>query len=119
MTEEKPPAAASEGPPEPMQGSPPTPVPEPRPEVEDAQRPTPVRVVMEPGGAEEDPESNLRTLEDSETGLEWVVRVSGRSGGGILPLRTIPLLHLTFTPPADSDLPLRRGVFPGETLYLC
>lgn len=116
MSDERPPAPEGDGPTEtPGRDSPSSPSP-PDQEGDDGQRPMPVRMVMEAAEPEGPAEGGPRLLQDPSMGIEWTVRVSGRSSGGILPLRTIPLLHLTFSPPEGSALPQRRGVFPGEDL---
>jgi hypothetical protein len=73
------------------------------PSVDDDRRPTPVRLAME-GSEDEDGEDTgmPRLLEDPDSGLNWIVTVAGRSAGGILPLRTVPIMELNFT---REDLP--------------
>lgn len=85
---------------------------------EEGRRPTPVRKVMEAEGEEEKgpaPQAH-RIIEDSASDGEWVVRVEGRSGGGVLPLRTIPLMELTFSRLEEPDKPLRMATSRGTHL---
>lgn len=82
-------------------------------------RPTPVRVVMEGEGEEgesEREEKPLRGFTDPRSGEDWVVRVSGRSGSGILPLRSIPLMELIFARAQEPDQPLKRTTRQGSEL---
>ena len=84
---------------------------------EGVKRPTPVRLAMETGDAENGGEGDeVRTVRNPDDGREWIVRVSGRSAGGVLPLRTIPLLELTFFHADDPHQPLRRALCQGEGL---
>lgn len=87
-----------------------------RPGAED-RRPTPVRMAMEgtEAGAAEDT-SEFRTLADPGGGSDWVVRVSGRSSSGILPLRVISLLELSFARVDEPESPLRRAICQGTSL---
>ena len=56
---------------------------------EGGRRPTPVRMAMgDEEGEEDDGREDLRVIHDEESGLDWIVTVSGRSASGILPLRT-------------------------------
>lgn len=84
---------------------------------EEGRRPTPVRMAME-GGEEEKPEGeeNLRMIREEETGVEWVVSVSGHSASGVLPLRTVSLMELNFAKADAPDRPLRRAVCSGGDL---
>jgi hypothetical protein len=116
MSDDQPPAKARNGTKGTPDGESPAHSLPPVQEEDDAHRPTPVRKVMKLAEPEENADGGPRFIEDPSTGIEWVVRVSGHSCGGILPLRTIPLVHLTFSPPEGTDLPQRRGVFPGEDL---
>ncbi len=80
-------------------------------------RPTPARKAMEGsdpdegGGGEE-----RRVLRLPAGGGEWVVTVSGRSASGVLPLRTVPLMELSFSPSLDPQAPPRRILSRGESL---
>jgi hypothetical protein len=72
---------------------------------------------METGDAENGGEGEeVRTVKNPGDGREWLVRVSGRSAGGVLPLRTIPILELTFFHADDPGQPLRRALCQGEAL---
>lgn len=81
-------------------------------------RPTPVRAVMEGTEPEESEEHNpdFRTVIEPETGKEWIARVSGQSGSGILPLRVISLLEIAFSRPDEPEKPLRRAICQGRSL---
>jgi hypothetical protein len=57
-----------------------------------------------------------RTIRDPETGKEWVVSVTGRSGSGILPLRSVPIMEVTFSKVEDPGRPLRRAMVVEEDL---
>lgn len=88
------------------------------PSQEEGRRPTPVRMAME--GVENEaaaPTEERRTVVDPSSEAEWVVAVSGRSGSGILPLRTIPLLELTFAKGEEPDRPVLRALTRGEELH--
>jgi hypothetical protein len=72
---------------------------------------------MEPGKDEKaDGGEESRVISDPRDGRDWLVRVSGQSAGGILPLRTVPLLELSFAPAEDPHQPLRRAICRGEGL---
>jgi len=75
-------------------------------------RPTPVRLVMEAGGKEKEPgeEVEPRRVRDPKTNKEWVVSVTGRSGSGILPLRSVPIMEVAFSDPDDPKRPIRRAM---------
>jgi hypothetical protein len=74
-------------------------------------------MAMESGEGEQvDAKEDARVIVDPENGQEWVVEVTGQSSSGIPPLRTIPLLELTFARPDDPQTPLRRATGPGEDL---
>jgi hypothetical protein len=80
-------------------------------------RPTPVRMAME--GTENEPEEeapDFRTFTDPQDDREWVVRILGRSGSGILPLRVIPLMELAFARPEEPEKPVRSVLCQGEAL---
>ena len=99
-------------PPRPVDQEPPEPS-----DVEEGRRPTPVRMVMEGGGEEdEDRQEKPRVFHDGETDLDWIVTVSGRSASGILPLRTVPLMELSFAKADEPGRPLRRALCCGENL---
>lgn len=80
-------------------------------------RPTPVRMAMEvdePQGEGKGSES--RNFLDPRNGTEWIARVSGRSTSGVLPLRIIPLMEVSFFQAPEPDVPLRRALSQGESL---
>jgi hypothetical protein len=80
-------------------------------------RPTPVRMGIEAGEDAEDlDQENTRVVKEVETEIDWIVRVSGRSASGVIPLRTIPLMELTFSRLETPNEPLRRVLHHGETL---
>lgn len=80
-------------------------------------RPTPVRMGIETGEDEVDPdEENSRRFHQPESETDWIVRVSGRSASGVIPLRTVPLMELTFFQSDEPNEPLRRILHYGETL---
>jgi hypothetical protein len=85
-------------------------------EAENGRRPTPVRAVMEGLGEEEGLEERRRTFRDQESDTEWIVTVSGRSASGVLPLRTVPLLELSFALAEEPGRPLRRALCCGRDL---
>ena len=80
-------------------------------------RPTPARVVMEgsvdDGGGVGD---GQRTFRDPSNGLEWLVTVAGRSTSGVLPLRSIRLMEVSFALADDPELPLRMTLCQQEDL---
>ena len=76
---------------------------------EEARRPMPVRAAMEAGEEEEGDGSGApRHFQDEATATGWLVSVSGHSTSGILPLRTVPLMELTFAWASDPERPRRR-----------
>ena len=80
-------------------------------------RPVPVRAAMESSEPEaQDEAPQLRRFLDSDSHQEWVARVSGRSNSGVLPLRVIPLMEVTFSKAEAPDVPLSRAISQGETL---
>ena len=84
---------------------------------EEDRRPTPVRMAMDAGEGEEAKEGEeVRMILDPEDGREWVVQIVGRSTAGILPLRTVPLMDVTFSLPQNPQAPLRRATCQGEEL---
>jgi hypothetical protein len=79
-------------------------------------RPTPVRAAMdsvEPGA--EDSDAPGLTFLDPEDGQEWVVRVTGRSRSGVVPLRVIPLMEVVFCSVEAPDVVVRRALCKGES----
>jgi len=94
----------------------------------EGRRPTPVRAAMEGADEEEKDRNNeARTVHDEEGGLDWIVTVSGRSASGILPLRTVPVVELSFAKAEEPERPLRRVLcsasdlagIPDHELYSC
>jgi hypothetical protein len=80
-------------------------------------RPTPVRLVMEAGDpSSKGPMAENRTFLDPEDGQEWVARVSGRSTSGVLPLRTISIMEVTFYRVKEPDVPARRVLCQGDSM---
>ncbi|MFH1763451.1 MAG: hypothetical protein ABIF09_04585 [Gemmatimonadota bacterium] len=86
-------------------------------DVEEGRRPTPVRAAME-GGEDEEKfrKDEPRRVHDGKSGSDWIVRVTGRSASGVLPLRTVPLMELSFTKTGEPGLPLRRALCRGQDL---
>ena len=86
-------------------------------EREDVKRPTPVRMAMD-GGNEAEPVQNetTRVLHDAESGSDWSVNLTGWSASGVLPLRTVPLVELTFSRVEAPDEPVRKVLQQGESL---
>jgi hypothetical protein len=86
-------------------------------EREEARRPTPVRMVMEGGSeAEATKDDRARVFHDEDTGSDWRAILTGWSASGILPLRTVPLVELTFSKAETPEEPLRRALCRGEGL---
>ena len=84
--------------------------------VED-RRPVPVRAAMDASEPEEGDEGSLlRQFCDPKTDQEWVVRISGRSTSGVLPLRVIPLMELNFSKSEAPNAPVRRAIYQGESM---
>ena len=84
--------------------------------VED-RRPMSVRAAMEASEPEEEDQGSLpRHFSDPKTGQDWVVRISGRSNSGVLPLRVIPLMELNFSKSEAPDVPVRRAIYQGESM---
>lgn len=83
---------------------------------ESGSRPTPVRQVME--SVEEEPrvEVESRAFLAEEGGEEWIARVVGRAGSGIIPLRVVPILELSFARAEDPEKPLRTVLCRGGSL---
>ena len=84
--------------------------------VVDPPRPTPVRQAMEAGESDESAEKPPRVIEVPESGEKWIVAVTGRSGSGILPLRSIPLADLTFARPQTPEQPERQVLIHDRAL---
>lgn len=85
--------------------------------LEEARRPTPVRLVMEgseEGEGESSPES--RVFRDGAGDQEWIARIVGRSGSGILPLRTVQLMEVVFSRTEEPERLLRSAICQGEDL---
>ena len=86
-------------------------------EVEEGRRPTPVRAAMEGGDADEvDHRGDTRLVHDEEGGGKWAVTVIGRTASGILPLRTVPLLELSFSSVEEPERPRRGALTCGGDL---
>jgi hypothetical protein len=84
--------------------------------VED-RKPMSVRAAMEGSEPDEEDRGSLRReFCDPKTGQDWVVRISGRSISGVLPLRVIPLMELNFSRSEAPDVPLRRAIYQGESM---
>jgi len=80
-------------------------------------RPVPVRLVMDAtNGQETEAESSVQTLQDPVSGEEWFARVSGRSTGGVLPLRSIPLMDVIFFKEGEETSPQRQVLWQGQSL---
>jgi hypothetical protein len=80
-------------------------------------RPTPVRLAMEAGEpSSKGPIAENRSFLDPENGREWIARVSGRSTSGVLPLRTISIMEVTFYEVKEPDLPARHVLCQGDSL---
>jgi hypothetical protein len=80
-------------------------------------RPTPARVVME-GAAHGTVGlgSQRRAFRDPANGQEWVLEVTGRSTSGVLPLRLIHLMDVSFALADNPEVPLRRALCPEGSL---
>lgn len=87
---------------------------------DDDRRPTPVRMAMEGGedteALEDEDQDRPRTIEDPETSTRWIVTVDGRSAGGVLPLRTIPIMELSFAKEEAPDEALNTVLCYGKSL---
>jgi hypothetical protein len=84
---------------------------------DDGRRPTPVRMAMEGGEeTEEEDQRRPRVIEDPESGTTWVVTVGGRSASGILPLRTVPIMELSFAKEEAPDEALKTVLCYGKQL---
>lgn len=57
-----------------------------------------------------------RTFRDPANGREWVLAVTGRSTSGVLPLRIIPLMEVTFALAENPEVSVRRALCQGGTL---
>ncbi len=81
------------------------------------------------GGDDEEKErkDETRRVHDEDRGSDWIVRVTGRSASGILPLRNVPLMELSFAPAGQPGLPSRRALcrwqelvdMPDSELFAC
>jgi hypothetical protein len=65
---------------------------------------------------EEVAEETRRLIRNGREGVDWVVTVTGHSAGGILPLRTVPMMELTFAKADEPEQPLRRALCLGDSL---
>jgi hypothetical protein len=81
-------------------------------------RPMPARAAMETTDSESESEERVPPLRRFRANPkeEWVVRVSGRSTSGVLPLRVIPLMELSFARAEAPEASLRRAICQGESL---
>ena len=80
-------------------------------------RPTPVRQAMEAGEpSSKGPMAENRSFHDPEDGQEWIARVSGRTTSGVLPLRTISIMELTFCRVREPDVPVRHALCQGDSM---
>ena len=70
------------------------------------------------GGSDAEPvaDETTRVLHDAESGLDWTVTLTGWSASGVLPLRTVPLVELTFSRVETPDEPVRKVLQRGEGL---
>jgi hypothetical protein len=59
---------------------------------------------------------HVRQFLEAESGQEWVAKVAGRSTSGVLPLRVIPLMEVTFSKVEAPEVALSRAISPGESL---
>lgn len=84
---------------------------------EQGRRPTPVRMVMEAGDEGTDGSGEVvRTFREAGSAQEWVVSVVGHSAIGVLPLRSVPILELSFARADAPDRPLRSVIHFGTAL---
>lgn len=84
---------------------------------EQGRRPTPVRMVMEGGDEGTDGSGEVaRTFHEARSGQEWVVSVVGYSASGVLPLRSVPILELSFARADAPDRQLRSAIHFGTAL---
>jgi hypothetical protein len=60
--------------------------------------------------------SSGSAFRDPANGQEWVLEVTGRSTSGVLPLRSIHLMDVSFALADNPELPLRRALCPEEDL---
>ncbi len=80
-------------------------------EKDQGRRPTPARVVMEgTTEAKTGSEENWRIFRDPANDRDWVLTVTGRSTSGVLPLRSIRLMDVTFALAESPAVPLRRAL---------
>jgi hypothetical protein len=85
--------------------------------VDGGRRPTPVRAAMDGGENEQSGgRAETRVIREEEKGRDWVVTVSGRTASGVLPLRTVALLELSFSREDEPLKALRQAILPGVDL---
>ncbi len=60
--------------------------------------------------AKAEPEENRRVFRDPANDRDWVLTVTGRSTSGVLPLRSIRLMDVTFALAESPAVPLRRAL---------
>jgi hypothetical protein len=71
---------------------------------------------MEGGEGEEGVDPSHRIIRNPDTGREWIVRVTGHSASGILPLRSIPIVELTFSSVEEPERAQYQVVTYDRTL---
>ena len=57
-----------------------------------------------------------RVIDDLEDGTRWIVTVVGRSASGILPLRTVPVMELSFAKEEVPNQALKTVLCYGKDL---
>jgi len=57
-----------------------------------------------------------RILVDPATGQEWIARVTGRSSSGVVPVRTISLMEVSFFRAKDPETPVRHKLCRSEAM---
>ena len=88
----------------------------PRADTRARARPTPVRDTVESRIPEPTALEDLPSRVLTSEGVEWIVRLSGRTSTGSVSDPGAPLLHLTFCRVRDPQLAVRETLLPGRSL---
>ena len=78
--------------------------------------PRPARQALEGQAAEPASEEDLPSCQFVSEGVEWIVRLSGRTSTGSVSDRGAPLLHLTFFRAEDPLVAVHEALLPGDSI---
>ena len=78
--------------------------------------PRSARQTLKGQAAEPASEEDLPSCQFVSEGVEWIVRLSGRTSTGSASDRGAPLLHLTFFRADDPLVAVREALLPGDSI---